>query len=154
MDASTQPAMKPVRGTDKAHDVLRTEGHPLDALFRPRTVAVIGATERPQSIGRRVMWALVTSPFGGTVFPVSKDRSSVLGIKAYPSVGAVPEKVDLAVIVTPAAAVPGVIGECVQAGVKAAVVISAGFREHGAAGAALEEQIKEKVSGSRMRIVG
>ncbi|MGH9523770.1 MAG: CoA-binding protein, partial [Terriglobales bacterium] len=87
----TTAASKPVRGTDKAHDVLRTEGHPLDALFRPKTVAVIGATERPQSIGRRVMWALVTSPFGGTVFPVSKDRASVLGIKAYPNIAAVPE---------------------------------------------------------------
>src|SRR5689334_16042155 len=154
MDSSTQPAMKPVRGTDKAHDIMRTEGHPLDALFRPKTVAVIGATERPQSIGRRVMWALVTSPFGGTVFPVSKDRASVLGIKAYPNIAAVPEMVDMAVIVTPAAAVPNVISECVQAGVKAAVVISAGFREHGAEGAALEEQIKQRVAGSRMRIVG
>src|SRR5689334_23072716 len=154
MESSTQPAMKPVRNTDKAHDVLRTEGHPLDALFRPRTVAVIGATERPQSIGRRVMWALVTSPFGGTVFPVSKDRPSVLGIKAYPNIAAVPEMVDLAVIATPAAAVPGVISDCVKAGVKAAVVISAGFREHGAEGAALEEKIKQNVAGSRMRIVG
>src|ERR1043165_4478301 len=154
MESSTQPAMKPVRGTDKAHDIMRTEGHPLDALFRPKTVAVIGATERPQSIGRRVMWALVTSPFGGTVLPVSKDRASVLGIKAYPNIAAVPEMGDMAVIVTPAAAVPNVISECVQAGVKAAVVISAGFREHGAEGAALEEQIKQRVAGSRMRIVG
>ena len=154
MDATTQPAMKPARGTDKAHDVLRTEGHPLDALFRPRTVAVIGATERAQSIGRRVMWALVTSPFGGTVFPVSKDRASVLGIKAYPNIAAVPEMVDMAVIATPAKAVPDVISECVQSGVKAAVVISAGFREHGAEGAALEEEIKRRVAGSRMRIVG
>ncbi len=154
MESTSQTVMKPAHGTDKAHDVLHTEGHPLDALFHPKTVAVIGATERPQSIGRRVMWALVTSPFGGTVFPVSKDRASVLGIKAYPNIAAVPEMVDLAVLVTPAAAVPGVIGECVQAGVKVAVVISAGFREHGAAGVALEEQIKEKVSGSRMRILG
>jgi len=154
MESTTQPAMKPARGTDKAHDVLRTEGHPLDALFRPKTVAVIGATERPQSIGRRVMWALVTSPFGGTVFPVSKDRTSVLGIKAYANVAAVPEMVDLAVIATPAKAVPGVISECVQAGVKAAVVISAGFREHGAEGAALEDEIKKRIAGSRLRIVG
>src|SRR5512132_1296423 len=128
MEPVVQTALKPTRGTDKAHDVLRTEGHPLDALFHPKTVAVIGATERPQSIGRRVMWALVTSPFGGTVYPVSKDRTSVLGIKAYPNVGAIPESVEMAVIVTPAAAVPGVITECVAAGVKAAVVISAGFR--------------------------
>ena len=147
-----KPASKPA--SDKAHDVLRTEGHPLDALFTPKTVAVIGATERPASIGRRVLWALLSSPFGGTVFPVSRDRASVLGIKAYPNVASVPEAVDLAVVVTPAATVPGVIGECVQAGVRAAIVISAGFREHGEEGAALEQQIKQQLSGSRLRIIG
>ena len=154
MTSAPVPASKPTRGTDKAHDVLRTEGHPLDALFHPKTVAVIGATERPHSIGRRVMWALVTSPFGGTVYPVSRDRASVLGIKAYPNIGAIPEAVEMAVIVTPAKAVPGVIDECVRAGVKSAVVISAGFREHGAAGIALEEKIKERIQGSRLRVVG
>ena len=111
MDHVAQAAMK-TSTTDKAHDVLHTEGHPLDALFHPKTVAVIGATERPGSIGRRVLWALVSSPFGGTVYPVSKDRASVLGIKAYPNVAAVPEAVDMAVIATPAATVPGIIGEC------------------------------------------
>src|SRR5512142_2902337 len=124
MDPATQPALKTSTTTDKAHDVLRTEGHPLDALFHPRAVAVIGATERPGSIGRRVLWALLSSPFGGTVYPVSKDRRSVLGIKAYPNVSSVPETVDLAVIATPAATVPGIVGECVQAGVKTAVIIS------------------------------
>ncbi len=153
------PVAKPAKPasastTDKAHDVLRTEGHPLDALFRPKTVAIIGATERPGSIGRRVLWALLSSPFGGTVFPVSKERASVLGIKACASVAEISEPVDMAVIVTPAATVPGIIGECVEAGVKVAVVISAGFREHGDAGAALEEQIKEKVRASRMRVLG
>ncbi len=140
--------------SDKAHDVLRTGGHPLDALFAPRSVAVIGATERAGSIGRRVLWALLSSPFGGTVFPVSRDRSSVLGIKAYPAVAAVPEPVEMAVVVTPAATVPAVIGECAQAGVRAAVVISAGFREHGPAGAALEQQIKEQLRGSPLRMIG
>ena len=133
MDHVAQAAMK-TSTTDKAHDVLHTEGHPLDALFHPKTVAVIGATERPGSIGRRVLWALLSSPFGGTVYPVSKDRPSVLGIKAYPNVAAVPEAVDMAVIATPAATVPGIVGECVQAGVKTAVIISAGFKEHGEEG--------------------
>ncbi len=149
-----KPASKPNKGTDKAHDVLRTEGHPLDSLFHPNAVAVIGATERAGSIGRRVMWALLSSPFGGTVFPVSKDRASVLGIKACRAIGEVPEKVDMAVIATPAVAVPGVVSECVQAGVKVAVVISAGFREHGPAGAALEEDINQRIKGSPLRILG
>ncbi|HET9697148.1 MAG TPA: bifunctional acetate--CoA ligase family protein/GNAT family N-acetyltransferase [Terriglobales bacterium] len=145
-------AVKP--GTDPAHDVLRTERHPLDAVFHPKCVAVIGASEKPGSVGRRVMWALLTSPFGGTVFPVNKDRSSVLGIKACPSVKDVPEQVDLAVIVTPAAAVPGVISECVEAGVRAAIIISAGFREHSAAGAALEQQILDRIRGTQLRVLG
>ena len=84
---------------DPAHDVLRQERQPLDVVFAPKCVAVIGATDRPGSVGRRVLWALLSTPFGGTVFPVSKERQSVLGIKAYPNVAEVPEKVDLAVIV-------------------------------------------------------
>ena len=139
---------------DPAHDVLRQERHPLDAVFAPKCVAVIGATERQGSVGRRVLWALLTSPFGGTVFPVSKDRQSVLGIKAYSNVADVPESVDLAVIVTPATTVPGIVGECVQAGVKAAIVISAGFREYGPEGAELERQILDRVKGSQMRVIG
>jgi acetyltransferase len=155
MEQVAKPAMKSSSTTDKAHDVLRTEGgHPLDALFHPKTVAVIGATERPGSIGRRVMWALLSSPFGGTVYPVSKDRASTLGIKAYPNVAAVPEPVDMAVVATPAATVPGIIGECVQAGVKSAVIISAGFKEHGEQGLELERQIAERIRGTRLRVVG
>ncbi len=154
MDHVANPAIKSSI-TDKAHDVLRTEGdHPLAALFHPRTVAVIGATERPGSIGRRVMWAMLSSPFGGTVYPVSKDRASVLGIKAYPKVEAIPEPVDMAVVATPAATVPGIIGECVQAGVRTAVIISAGFKEHGEHGLELERQIAERIHGAPLRVLG
>jgi acetyltransferase len=150
---ATKPgALKP--GTDPAHDVLRAEPHPLDAVFNPKCVAVIGATERPGSVGRRVLWALLTSPFGGTVYPVSKDRQSVLGIKACPSIKDVPEHVDVAVIVTPAATVPALVSECVEAGVRAAVIVSAGFREHGGAGEALEREILERVRGTGMLVIG
>jgi acetyltransferase len=126
----------------------------LDAIFRPETVAVIGATERPGSVGRTIMWNLVSSPFGGTVFPVNSRRPSVLGIKTYPSVSDVPQKVDLAVIVAPAPTVPGIISECVDAGVEGAIIISAGFRETGPEGAKLEERVLEEASRGRMRIVG
>lgn len=139
---------------DRAHDVLRAETHPLDAIFAPRSVAVIGATERAGSVGRAVLWSLVSSPFGGTVYPVSEKRSSVLGIKAYKSVADLPEAVDLAVLVTPAATVPGVIGECVEAGARGAIVISAGFKEHGEQGQELERQILERIQGTGMRVVG
>ncbi|MGB9232952.1 MAG: bifunctional acetate--CoA ligase family protein/GNAT family N-acetyltransferase [Terriglobales bacterium] len=139
---------------DKAHDVLRTEGHPLDAIFAPHCVALIGATDRPGSVGRAVLWSLLSSPFGGTVYPVSDKHPSVLGIKAYCDVQHIPETVDLAVIVTPSATVPAVIGQCVAAGVRGAIVISAGFKEHGERGQELERQILEQLGDSPMRIIG
>ena len=142
------------RSGDPAHDVLGYEGGSLEAIFRPETVAVIGATERPGSVGRTIMWNLVSSPFGGTVFPVNARRPNVLGIKAYPSVSEVPQKVDLAVIVAPATAVPDIITECVEAGVEGAIIISAGFRETGPEGIELEERVLAEARRGRMRIVG
>src|SRR6516164_230345 len=139
---------------DRAHDVLHSECHPLDAIFMPHNVAVIGASERAGSVGRAVLWSLVSSPFGGTVFPVSEKRSSVLGIKACKKVTEIPEQVDLAAIVTPAASVPGVIADCIEAGVRGAIVISAGFKEHGEKGKELERQILEQLHGSGMRLIG
>src|SRR6266511_2656240 len=98
-----------------AHDIFRQETHPLDPFFRPRSVAVIGATETAGSVGRTLLWNLVSSPFGGTVYPVNPKHASVLGIRAYASMAEVPDRVDLAVIATPASIVPNVIGECVEA---------------------------------------
>ena len=139
---------------EKAHDVQRTEGHPLDAIFAPHSVALVGATDRPGSVGRAVLWSLLSSPFGGTVYPISEKRASVLGIKTYPNVEQIPEVVDLAVIVTPAESVPNVIGQCVASGVRGAIVISAGFKEHGERGKELELQILDQIHGSHMRVLG
>ncbi|MFB3915209.1 MAG: bifunctional acetate--CoA ligase family protein/GNAT family N-acetyltransferase [Terriglobales bacterium] len=152
MSSVSKPSGKPA--SDPAHDVLRSERHPLEAMFAPRNVAVIGATERPGSIGRAVLWNLLSNPFGGTVFPVNPNRSSVLGIRSYPNISAIPEDIELAVVATPAANVPEVISECVAAGVRGAIVISSGFRETGPAGVALEEEIRQRLRGSRMRIIG
>ncbi len=146
--------MGTVRSGDPAHDVLRYERQPLDKIFRPETVAVIGATERVGSVGRTLMWNLISNPFGGTVFPVNPNRKNVLGIQTYPSISEVPAKVDLAVIVAPAPGVPALIRECVEAGVGGAIIISAGFKETGAAGAELEQQVLEEARRGRMRIVG
>ena len=127
---------------------------PLDVFFAPSSVAVIGATETPNSVGRTVLWNLISTPFGGAVFPVNPKRSSVLGIKAYPRISAVPEQPDLAVVVVPAPAVPGVIRECVEVGVPAAIVISAGFKELGPQGAEYERQLLEEARKGQMRIIG
>jgi acetyltransferase len=142
------------RTADPAHDVLRYERQPLDAIFAPKNVAVIGATEKAGSVGRTLLWNLISSPFGGTVFPVNPKRSSVLGIKAYANVAAVPEPIDLAVIATPAPTVPDIIEECVEAGVKGAIVISAGFKEIGSSGAELEQQVLERARRGNLRLVG
>jgi acetyltransferase len=127
---------------------------PLDSLFAPRQVAVIGATDRPRSVGRTILSNLLRNPFGGALYPVNPKRSNVLGVQCWPDVSALPEKVDLAVIVTPAATVPGVIERCVDASVGGAVVISAGFREGGAAGIELEKQVLERARNGQMRIIG
>src|SRR5438477_5294352 len=127
---------------------------PLDAIFAPRAVAVIGATEKAGSVGRSIVWNLIRSPFGGTVYPVNPSRPNVLGIRSYPRIAAVPEPVDLAVVVTPAPSVPGVIGECVEAGVKGAIIISAGFKEVGPQGVELERQVLEQARRGRMRLIG
>lgn len=128
---------------DRAGDVLKFEPNPLDAIFAPKNVAVIGATETQGSVGRTILWNLISNPFGGTVFPVNPKRPSILGIKSYPNIKDVPARVDLAVIVTPAPTVPDIIGECVEAGVRGAIIISAGFKEIGPAGAELERRVME-----------
>jgi acetyltransferase len=127
---------------------------PLDAIFAPRAVAVIGATEKTGSVGRAILWNLISSPFGGTVYPVNLKRPNVLGIRSYPEIAAVPEPVDLAVVVTPAPTVPQVIGKCVEAGVKGAIIISAGFKEIGPEGAAFEQKVLEQARRGRMRLIG
>jgi len=138
---------------DPAHDLLREETHPLDPIFSPKNVAVIGATERRGSVGRTVLWNMLSSPFGGTVYPINTNRPSVLGIRAYRDIREMPEKPDLVVVTTPAATVPAIIREAVELGVPAGIVISAGFKEHGEAGKELERQIAEIIRG-KMRIIG
>ncbi len=139
---------------DPAHDVLHYGRRPLDAIFAPKSVAVVGATETAGSVGRTIVWNLISSSFGGTIYPVNPKRPSVLGIKAYSSLSEIPEVVDLIVVVTPAATVPDIIKEAVDLGVKSAIIISAGFKETGPAGAELERQVMEHARRGNMRIIG
>ena len=154
MQISEKPTPEAKPTPDPAIDIWRTERRPLDSIFKPQTVAVIGATEKPGSVGRTILKNLIDNPFGGIVFPVNPKRKSVLGIKAYPNIAQVPDRVDLAVVVTPAPTVPGIITECAKAGVKGAIVISAGFKEIGPQGVVLEQQVLECARRSKMRIVG
>jgi acetyltransferase len=139
---------------DPAYDILRAEEQPLSAIFNPKAVAVIGATDRPGSVGRTLLWNLISNPFGGMVFPINPKRNSVLGIRAYPSIRETLEQVDLAIIATPANTVPDLIRDCVDVGVKGAIVLSAGFKEIGAEGIALEQRIREQLERSSLRLIG
>jgi acetyltransferase len=145
MQATSKPAKKKMN---------RKRKQPLDVFFSPKTVAVIGATENPGTVGRTVLWNLVTSPFGGTVYPVNPKRPSVLGVKAYASISDIPEPVDLAVIITPPPSIPGIIRECGENGVQGAIVISAGFKEIGPEGAELERQLLVEAQKANIRIIG
>ncbi|HHP7232084.1 MAG TPA: bifunctional acetate--CoA ligase family protein/GNAT family N-acetyltransferase [Xenococcaceae cyanobacterium] len=139
---------------DPAHDITNYGRRPLDVIFRPKTVAVIGASDRPGSVGKTLLWNLISNPFGGTIFPVNPKRDNVLGIKAYPDITAIPEVVDLAVIATPAPTVPEVIRQCGIAGVKGVIIVSAGFKEIGTVGIELEQRILTEARRQQMRIIG
>ncbi|MCG9884144.1 MAG: bifunctional acetate--CoA ligase family protein/GNAT family N-acetyltransferase [Cyanobacteria bacterium] len=138
----------------KPEIVIPRDRQPLDAIFAPNSVAVIGATEREGSVGRTLLRNLIATPFGGTVYPVNPKRSSIMGIKAYPSIAEVPDRVDLAIIITPARTVPGLIDQCIAAGVKGAIVISAGFKEVGPEGIELERQILASARAANLRLIG
>jgi acetyltransferase len=139
---------------DPTHDILRYEGGALENIFAPQNIAVIGATESIGTVGRTIMWNLISNPFGGAVFPVNPKRASVLGVKSYPDIAAVPEPVDLVVIVTPSHTVPNLISDCVDVGIKGAIIISAGFKETGPQGVELERQVLEHARRGGMRIIG
>lgn len=152
MPSATTPT--PPSKPERAHDILRRRRPVLDAMFAPKSVALIGATETAGSVGRTILENLRTTDFGGPIYPVNPNRRTVLGIKALARIGEVPTPVDLAVIATPAATVPGIIVECVEAGVKGAVIISAGFKETGETGRELERQVLAQARRGKMRIIG
>ncbi len=142
---------------EQAHDRKKQtapQRHGLDAMFSPSSVALIGATGRPGSVGRTVLENLLRGAFQGEVFPVNAKHEEVLGHKAYKSIHDFPHPIDLAIIATPAATVPQIIAECVESGTKSAVVISAGFKERGAEGGALEQRIQDQLRHSSMRLIG
>jgi len=128
--------------------------HYLDRLFTPRAIAVFGASERPESVGARVFENLVNDGFAGPVYPVNPKHSELRGKPCYPSITAISEPVDLAVIATPAATVPQIIHDCGEHGVRAAIVLSAGFGEGEGVGASLQLAMLEEARRYKLRILG
>jgi acetate---CoA ligase (ADP-forming) len=126
----------------------------LDSILKPQTIAVVGASRSPNTIGHQILANLIRHGFTGSVFPVNPKARAVSSVRAAPTVAAIGEPVDLAVIVVPRDYVPDVVEECGAAGVRGLVVISAGFREVGGDGVAREEALMEIVRRHGMRMVG
>ncbi|MFQ5485309.1 MAG: acetate--CoA ligase family protein, partial [Desulfobacterales bacterium] len=128
-------------------------GSSFDGFFRPKTIAVIGASEKRNSVGRTLLWNLIKSPFGGTVFPVNPSRKSVLGIRCYQNISAIDDQIDLAIIATRALVVPEVIKECAAVGLKNIIIMSA-FRIDSENGIAAEKEVFKIAEKHRIRIIG
>jgi acetyltransferase len=126
----------------------------LEAVFAPRSVAVVGASPDPTRLGHRVLRNILDNGYQGRVVPIHPSASSILDLPSYPSVLQAPDAIDLAVIVIPAKGVLGVVDECGRKGVKGLVVISAGFKEVGGEGQKLERQLIDLVHQHGMRMVG
>jgi len=126
----------------------------LRSILSPRSVAVIGASRKPGTIGQLIFQCIMQNGFSGVVYPVNPNAEAVMSVKAYPSVLDVPGDIDLAVIVVPAQLVNKVADECGRKGVRSIIVISAGFKERGAEGATREKELRYVTLGHGMRLVG
>ena len=131
-----------------------SEKHYLTPLFEPQSVALIGASERAGSIGAVLVANMLAAKYRGALYAVNPKYKSVQGVQCFDVIGKAPPRVDLAVIATPPRVVPDVIEQCGRAGVRAAVVITAGFSEIGPAGAKLERAMLENARRHRLRVVG
>ena len=129
--------------------------HGLNRFFDPQRIALIGVTINPNSVGGRVLSNLVGGGFRGVVYPVNPESEAVMGVTCYPDLQSVPRRPDLAVICTPAEQVPGIIGQCGEAGIMGLIIMSSGFGETGEKGKALEERARaEAARFPEMRIIG
>ena len=127
----------------------------LDKILAPKSVAVIGASNEPGKVGAIALANLVKAGFAGPIFPVHPRHKSVQGLRAYPSVVELPQEVDLAVICTPAPTVPDLVRQCGAAGVGGLIILTAGFREVGAAGHELDDALRSAVADfPKMRVIG
>lgn len=126
----------------------------LNSIFYPKSIAVVGASTRQGTVGNDIFRNLLLSGFNGSVYPVNPKSPHVLGVHAYPSLSACPGDIEQAIIILPAKAVLTTVDEAIKKGVKSLVVISAGFKEIGAEGAALEQQLKDKVRAAGIPLVG
>jgi acetyltransferase len=126
----------------------------LDKIFKAKSIAVIGASNRREVAGYRIFRNLIGSGFEGIIYPVNPKHESIQGVQAYKSITDVPKVVDLAIIVTPSTVVPAIVEECGQKGIKGIIIISAGFKEIGEEGKKREDELKKIQKKYGLRIIG
>ena len=137
---------------DPSLNILYKEHNNLDYIFNPKTIAVIGASEKPKTVGRTIFENLINSADKREIFAINPKRDTILGHKSYKNIKDVPKKVDLVVIATPSITVPQIIKDCEEASVCGAIIVSAGFKELGKSGQKLEDEIK--ANQKNIRIIG
>ena len=128
--------------------------HPLDCLFNPASVALIGASSDPERIGGRPLRFMLEGGFEAPIYPVNKSGATIQGLPAFASVLDIPGPVDQAVIAVPVAGVEAAVRDCIRKGVKAIQVLTAGFAEIDAAGRALQERLVQMCRESGVRMLG
>ncbi len=126
----------------------------IDALLSPRSIAVIGASTKPGSVGHSLTENLLTNGYRGNVYPVNPKTNTLFDKPCYPNLEALPEVPDLAVIIIPASGVPAILENAGARGVKAAIIISSGFKESGATGAELEEAVSQVAKKYDIALLG
>jgi acetyltransferase len=128
--------------------------HYLNRFFTPKSVAIVGASERENSVGYRLLLNMQEAGFKGSLYPVNNKRDQLLGLKAYPDLNAVPEDLDLVVIATPAPSVPSIVRQCGENGVTSVIIITAGFGELGSEGKRLQQEVLDIAHRYSIRIIG
>ena len=126
----------------------------LEKFFTPKSVAIVGASTKKTKVGYEILENMIEAGFPGKIFPVNHKADSVQGLKCYPDLPSIGEVPDLVVIVIPAPVVPGIIQQCGELGVKAVIIITAGFKEVGKEGLTLEQRITQTANQYGIRVIG
>jgi acetyltransferase len=139
---------------EPTYDILRLNYTPLEPLFYPKTVAVVGASAQLNTVGYTLLWNLVNAPFHGTVYPVTPTTDDILGMPTFPRVADVPVELDLAIVASSMAELPAIVHDCAAANVKTVLLVSSGFRESGAITPDVKQQLRHLLQQSSMRLLG
>ncbi len=126
----------------------------MEKLFNPQSIAIIGASNKPEKLGHQLLQVLLKNEYKGKIYPINPDSTEIANLQCYPNIKMVDSQIDLAVIIVPAKIVPQVLKECVEKGVAYAIIISAGFAELGEEGKRIQDEIRDIIKASPIRVVG